>query len=620
MKRLSTCFPVALVAIYGLVAQTGTKPKTATKRAPAITAADIQALKDAIAGQQAALAQQQQQIQQLRDELRRKDQVAEQAQTTATDAVGKADAAQAAATQQQASVTELKGNLSELQGTVANTVVSLQETQKSLSESPLALHYKGITITPVGFFSAEFVRRSRALAADVNTPFNNVTMPGASQSTLSEFFGSGRQSRVGILAEGRLKSAKLTGYVEADFLSAGITSNNNQSNSYTMRQRQFWGQAALDSGWSFTGGQMWSLVTETTHGLDNRTEALPMTIDAQYHVGFSWARQWGFRVVKNFNNKVWFGVSAENSQATVTTHNNAANFLIGSAGAGGGLYNSGITNCSTTVNSTTGAVTTTCTPAATYSFNPAPDVIAKIAFEPGFGHYEVFGIYSRFRNRVFPCVDVTLTSPCAGTAGPSAIGAFNSSKDGGGFGANARWALYKKNNNRLDFGLHALYGSGVGRYGTSTLPDSAIDEFGKFHLVRSSQGLATLEWHAPKLDIYLNTGAEYASRTASFDPVLKKAVGYGAQTFNNSGCSTETVPVNNTGFLPGGLSNCTADTRVLIEGTAGFWYRFYNGPKGRLQWGPQYSYVTRNAWSGSLGLQPHGIDGMIFSSFRYYLP
>jgi hypothetical protein len=613
-------FCAILLLATGLVAQTGTKAKTTTKRAPAVTAADVQALKDAIAAQQAALAQQQQQIQQLRDELRRKDQVAEQAQTTATDAVGKADAAQAAATQQQASVAELKGNVSELQGAVANTVVSLQETQKSLSESPLALHYKGITITPVGFFAAEFVRRSRALAADVNTPFNSVTMPGASQSALSEFFGSGRQSRVGMLAAGRLKSAKLTGYVEADFLSAGITSNNNQSNSYTMRQRQFWGQAALDSGWSFTGGQMWSLVTETTHGLDNRTEALPMTIDAQYHVGFSWARQWGFRVVKNFNNKVWFGVSAENSQATVTTHNNAANFLIGSAGAGGGLYNSGITNCSTTVNATTGAVTTTCTPAATYSFNPAPDVIAKIAFEPGFGHYEVFGIYSRFRNRIFPCVDVTLTNPCTGTSGPSAILAFNSSKDGGGFGANARWALYKKNNNRLDFGLHALYGSGVGRYGTSTLADSSIDQFGKFHLIRSSQALATLEWHAPKVDIYLNTGAEYASRTASFDPVLNKAVGYGAPTFSNAGCGTETVPVNNTGFLPGGLSNCTADTRVLIEGTAGFWYRFYNGPKGRLQWGPQYSYVTRNAWSGNLGLQPHGIDGMIFTSFRYYLP
>ena len=54
-------------------------------------------------------------------------------------------------------------------------------------ESPLALHYKGITITPGGFMAAEFVRRSRALGADINTPFNSLTMPGASQSNISEF-------------------------------------------------------------------------------------------------------------------------------------------------------------------------------------------------------------------------------------------------------------------------------------------------------------------------------------------------------------------------------------------------------------------------------------------------
>ena len=157
-------------------------------------------------------------------------------------------------------------------------------------------------------------------------------MPGASASNMSEFFGSGRQSRISMLAEGRLRSVKLRGYVEADFLSAGVTSNNNQSNSYSLRQRQAWGQAAFDNGWTLTGGQMWSLVTETKKGADNRTEALPMTIDPQYTVGFSWARQYGVRLAKNFGNKVWFAVAVENSQETVTTHNNASNFLFGSAG------------------------------------------------------------------------------------------------------------------------------------------------------------------------------------------------------------------------------------------------------------------------------------------------
>jgi hypothetical protein len=614
---------VILFLATALVAQTSTppKPKKAKPAAAALTAADVQSLRDAIAAQQAALAQQQQQIQALRDELHRKDQVVQQVQTAATDAATKADAAQSQASQQQQTVTELKGDVTDLKTNMASTVVSIQETQKSISEPPTALHFKGITITPGGFLAAETVRRSRALASDINTPFNSITMPGASASNISEFFGTGRQSRVAMLAEGRLASAKVSGYVEADFLSAGVTSNNNQSNSYTLRQRQVWAQAALDNGFTLTGGQMWSLVTETKHGVDNRSEALPMVIDPNYTVGFSWARQYGMRASKNFGNKVWFAVSMENSQATVTTHGNASNFLIGSPGTGGGLYNSAITTCTT--NTTTFA--TTCSAAANYSFNPSPDIIAKLAFEPGFGHYEVFGVYSRFRDRVFPCEDITSTTLCGNATTPgtaNASGAYNSSKNGGGLGANARWSFYNK---RIDFGLHAFGGSGVGRYGSGGLSDASVRADGTLDLIRSYQGLTTLEWHGPKLDVYLNAGAEYASRTATFDPILGKAVGYGSPSFNNTGCFTETGPGAG-GFLPGGLASCTADTRVLIEGSAGFWYKLYDGSKekvnkGRLQFGPQFSYVTRNAWSGSSSPnEPHGIDTMIFTSFRYYLP
>ena len=148
----------------------------------------------------------------------------------------------------------------------------------------------------------------------------------------------------------------MTGYLESDFLGVGISSNNNQSNSYVLRQRQVWGQAALNNGWAFTGGQMWSLVTETKIGEDNRTEALPMTIDPQYTVGFSWARQYGFRVTKNFNNKVWAGFAVENSQETITTHGNVTDsFLLGSQGNAGGLYNPGINGCSLGAGATMGA-------------------------------------------------------------------------------------------------------------------------------------------------------------------------------------------------------------------------------------------------------------------------
>jgi hypothetical protein len=566
------------------------KPAPAAEPAqPQVTAADIQALKDALAAQQ-------QQIQQLMQQLQQNQQNSQQAQAAAADAASKAAAAQAQASQQQDTVVTLKSDVADLKTNVTNTATTLVETQKTVNgiESPVALHFRGVTLTPGGYLAAEFVRRSRGLAEDVATPFNSLTMPGASQNSLSEFFGTGRTSRISLLTEGQLGKVKLTGYEEADFLSAGVTSTSNSTNSYTLRQRQLFGQAAFNSGWTFTGGQQWTLLTETSHGMDNRTEAVPLTIDTGYNVGFTYARQYGLRLVKNINNKVWFGVSMENSQATVTSHANAANWLVGELGD------------SKAYNTT-----------ATYSFNPSPDIVAKLAFEPGFGHYEIFGVFSRFRDRVFPCAEASTTVPCGTTTVPNASGAYNASKNGGGFGANARWTFANKH---VVFGLHGFGGSGTGRYGTGGLPDASVNGDGTLHLVRNLQGLSTLEFHLAKFDIYMNAGSEYAARTASYDSIANKIVGYGAPTFNNSGCYTETPPGTTTaGFTPGALANCTADTRALIEGTIGFWYRFYNGPKGRFQFGPQFSYVSRQTWSGAGG-EPHGLDGMVFTSFRYYLP
>ena len=130
-------------------------------------------------------------------------------------------------------------------------------------------------------------------------------------------------------------------------------------------------------------------------------------------------------------------------------------------------------------------------------------------------------------------------------AGPNALGANNASKNGGGIGANARWSF---DNKHLDFGLHAFGGSGVGRYGTSGLPDVSIHADGTIDLIKSYQALGTLEWHATKLDVYMNAGAEYAGRAFDFDPTSGKFVGYGSPMFSNTGCFTEIAPTINNGF------------------------------------------------------------------------
>jgi hypothetical protein len=623
MKPIKNVFltALALAALSaGAWAQTtdSTPPPPRKHKAaaqPAATAADVQALKDALAAQQ-------QQIQALQDELHRKDQAAQQAQSAASDAAAQAAAAQAQANQQVQAVGQLKVDVADLRTNFLNTTVTLQEIQKKdqeveknvadVWETPMSLHLKGITITPGGFVAAEFVRRSRELGADLPTPFNSLTMPGASQSALPEFFGSARQSRPTVFVGGRLKNVELQAYVSGDFLSAGVTSSATQTNSYTLRLRQAWGQAKFNNGWKFLGGQMWSLVTENRAGiapsddLGKVNDSRPMTIDPGYNVGFTFARQYGIRLTKDFGDKMSVAVAMENAQATLTTHGNADNFLLGEAGA------------SNSYNTT-----------STYAANPSPDVIAKVAFDPGFGHYEVFGLFDRFADRVFPCVDGVVivapatTGPCpsgVGT-GPSALGAYNSAKNGGGFGVNARWNF---DNKHIVFGVHGFGGSGVGRYGAAQLSDTAINANGTLRLIRDLQGLATLEWHGKKLDLFSYAGAEYAARAASVDPFTGKLVGYGAPTFSNTGCYTEEPPAVNTGFTPTGLSSCTSDTRAVMEGTLGFVYRFYNGPKGKFQFSSEYSYVTRETWSGVAGPgtspSPSGLDNMVYTSFRYYLP
>jgi len=545
------------------------------------------------------------------------------------------------------------------------------------NQEPLSIRFKGVTLTPGGYFAGETVWYQRALGADVNTPFNSAPLPGASQTKMSEFHGSGRSSRISMLVEGKLSTVKLTGYYEMDFLGVGTTSNNNQSNSYTPRQRQVFGQAAFDNGWTVTAGQMYSLVTGFTAGMNNRSEATPVVIDAQQHVGWSWARQFGFRVTKDFNNKIWLGFSVENPQATLTVHGNPTavcapanpnvagsvatcsaaalngtlvtvpaaggttstavvgattfnNFLLGSFGTSGGLYN----------------------PLGNYQFNLSPDFVVKAVFQPGFGHYEIFGILSQFRARVFPCVTDKALAGCGGLA-TSAANAYNNSVFGGGFGMYSRWDAFSKH---VTVGVHYMQGNGLGRYGSGQLSDVTtrysptnpiLD--GSLAMIMSYQALGSLELHpAPKLDIYLYTGGEYANRTQFAKTAGGVPLeGYGATGFNNYGCHTEILPfaaqstsastgvptavAGTNGFIPGVLQNCTGDTRNLIEGTIGFWYRFYEGSKGRFQFGGQYTNFVRNTWRGvgtgtvngityTTNGGPHSDENVIFTSLRYYLP
>ncbi len=669
LLSLACAFP-ALAQQSSTSATTKTSRKKMAAKTDAV-AAQLGELKQALDAQQQQIKQLSDQIQSRDQQIQQLQQTLQQSQTAASDAASKADAAASQNAKQDEVVNALQSDMKDVKQNSTNAAVALQETQTSLKtaiESPAAIHYKGITITPGGFIDASSVNRTRATSSDINTPFTGIPYTANALSKFGEMNVTARHSRLSLLGESKVGNTKLTGYWEADFLGTGVTSNNRQSNSYVLRQRVLYGQAGFSNGVSFTVGQQWSLVTEDRKGIQNRQEVQPMNIDPQYNVGYTWARQYGVRLVKDFGGKFALGVSIEGPQATIggrgfssvatsiagVTTVTGGNTILDAPGAGGGLYN---------FTDTTG-----------YTINKAPDIIVKAAIDPGWGHYEVFGLFSDFRNRIYPCGVVGTNAsdsvqppatlqqvlcPIDASTSLSALGAFNDTRTGGGVGLNFRLPLVAK---KLDFAFQGMAGDGVGRYGSAQIADLTFRPDGTEALIRTAHGLVGLEGHTSKLDMYAYAGTEYGARapyigynaitvtktpaipataTTSAIPAtttttfkLNQIGGYGSPFANNSGCQKELPPSNSLGqfppasspFTPSSGSGCAGDTRTIAQGTLGFWYKFYQGPKGGFRFGVQYSYFAKNGWSGNnnvagaAGFAPKAIDNMIWTSIRYYLP
>ena len=193
MKRiaavvLSMMFAVSVIAAQD---QQGTTTATTAKspRKKMVAKKSEPSVSDQLSEMKQAIDAQQRQIKQLSDLVQGRDQKIQQleqrldqSQAAATQAQAKADAAVA----QNAGGTAIgegadKSDVTDLKTTATNSAMTLQETQKSFKdaiESPVAIRYKGITITPGGFLAGESVYRNHALGADA-TPFNSLNMPGS---------------------------------------------------------------------------------------------------------------------------------------------------------------------------------------------------------------------------------------------------------------------------------------------------------------------------------------------------------------------------------------------------------------------------------------------------------
>jgi Skp family chaperone for outer membrane proteins len=528
-------------------------------------------------------------------QLRKAQADAAAAQAAAAKAQADADAQKMADEQNNTSVSALKSTVDDLKANEVSLAATVTDETSAIKKSLLApdtMHYKGIAITPGGFAAGETVWRTKATGGDIPTAFSAIPFEGADAYSLSEFYGDGRQSRLSLMAEGKISWATIRGYYEADFLGTGITSNNNQSNSYVLRQRVVWAQAALHNGVAITGGQLWSLATEDKKAISNLSGDImtPQTIDPNYVVGFVWTRQYGFRVTKTWN-KFAMGIAAENPQVlySATLSGDTPYAILGSAGQNGGNFNAAISTVGATtyvksyanvnVTSTGGVTVPTYVPTyatitansniTNISFNYAPDMIVKFTADPAWGHYELIGIGRFAHELVFNNVTQNTvkyggvtdiqgnngSAPGTKIASSTTAASYNNTISLGGIAGSLRVPL----SNVVTFGVKGLYGPGVGRYGATTLSDVTNDGTGELKPIHNTSGLVTLEaTPSPRLSLYLNYGIDYAARAdyATNSLTLKDPT----PTF----CMAGTTAAN-------AATNCSASPTAAMFAAGGSW-------------------------------------------------
>jgi hypothetical protein len=412
-----------------------------------------------------------------------------------------------------------------------------------------------------------------------------------------EFRASAQQSRIAMKMWGDIDpNQHVKGYYEMDFLGASTDANNRESNSFTPRIRQAYAEYDNDLWhFHFVGGQAWSLLTQNRVGALPGSENVPLTIDAQYVVGFDWLRNPQLRFVYDVNKFAWFGVSIEQPQAVFPGSPSAAT-----------VSPPGIT---TSINNTcTGGShlnnTTSC------SNDVGPDIIEKVALDPGFGHYELLGVERWFSD------EVATTAPVANWSQKVTMG--------WGVGGNALLPAIPK---ILDLQGSVLYGQGIGRYTSSQLPDAVIGPNGTLSPITMLSFMVGAVAHPFEgNDIYAYYGEDRTYANAW--TVGATQGGWGNGNFLNTGCLNQSTSASAGAFnTPIAGSTCTFDVQKAQEFTIGFWQDAYKGNLGRLRYGMQYEYVRLTAFQGApgpitatstpnQGLNPN--NNILMFSFRYY--
>lgn len=463
-----------------------------------------------------------------------------------------------------------------------------------------------VKITPGGYIAADGVFRTRDTNSDMGTSFTGIPTLNNPLAHMNEQRFSARGTRLSALLEAPVDpSTLLSGFFEMDFQGGGTTSNYTQTDSFAPRIRNAYASLDyLDSGWHFLAGQSWSLVTLNSGGITPRQEAVPIVIDSNDVPGFAYARQPGIRITKDFDKNIWFAISAEQSATT-----------FGGTGCNNVVANSSALPAASATNfgAATGVSGISCLATGSSGFgqtgqnqqlslNQMPDIVAKAAYEGSIAdhsiHLETFGVYRNFYDRV---------NYGALTAAGFAGGSTNQSADGYAVGGGIVAAIIPK---LLEFEASGLVGKGMGRYGSTNLPDATLSTNGAIVPLKNVDIFGGFVLHAtPKIDAYLFSGIEKVDAAYGFGGATASNpsgyIGYGAPTLVNTGCNIE-----------GGT--CTGVTGAIWQVTGGLWDKIYQGPYGYIRAGLQYSYNRRELLAGAGGVKGSTDDNIVMTSLRYY--
>jgi hypothetical protein len=353
------------------------------------------------------------------------------------------------------------------------------------------------------------------------------------------------------------------GYMESDFLGNNPGNVAVSSNSNTLRSRLYWVDVQKDK-WEILGGQTWSLITPGRTGISPLPGNIffSQDIDVNYQAGLVWGRIPELRFVFHPTSKVAFAVALDSPEQ----------YAGGSAGGPGITYPSALNpSPATSVNYAGNQLNTGGSTLGTP--NVAPDVIAKLAFDPSTRfHVEFGGVERQFK----------VWNPLTSTT--------FSSTGGGGF-VNLNVEVVK------GFRLltNNFWSDGGGRYIFGQVPDLIVRNDGSISPIKTGSTVSGLEFTHKNSFLYAYYGGIYVQRNTALDVNGTTPIGYGFATSSSS------------------------QNRAIQEETIGFNQTIWkDGKYGALNLMGQYSYLNRNPWATTNPSDAH--INMVFLNLRYTLP